>query len=177
MLGPFEDGSLKPSARKIVLCGEVEARVFGPLPNDGSGEKEEKRDSVSETTPDHGTLSEANGLEEQDEDESDGGVAIPESRAADGDKKSDQAELTPQQAGRRRATNREKVRQAARRGVVFGFPIDPEGYTLGDASCLGEPEASQRVPCRVRAEAVQGGRVVEASFAKGEWGVRWRDVA
>jgi hypothetical protein len=66
--------------------------------------------------------------------------------------------------GQRRADEREMVRKAARRGVAFGFLVD------GDEGVRGG-EKSERRKC----EAVMKGAVVEASFAKGEWGVRWRE--
>ncbi|KAL1799727.1 hypothetical protein ACET3X_000069 [Alternaria dauci] len=58
--------------------------------------------------------------------------------------------------GQRKAEEREKVRQAARRGCAFGFTV---------------PEEAEKRKC----EAVMKGVVVESSFAKGEWGVRWRE--
>ncbi|KAH6616333.1 hypothetical protein C7974DRAFT_318649 [Boeremia exigua] len=58
--------------------------------------------------------------------------------------------------GQRRAEEREMVRRAARRGCAFGFRV-------------GEGEEKRKC------EAVMKGAVVEASFAKGEWGVRWRE--
>ncbi|KAL6711283.1 hypothetical protein ACN47E_005814 [Coniothyrium glycines] len=58
--------------------------------------------------------------------------------------------------GQRRADEREMVRKAARRGCAFGFTVP------------GEDE-------KRKCEAVMKGVVVEASFAKGEWGVRWRE--
>lgn len=58
--------------------------------------------------------------------------------------------------GQRRAHEREMVRCAARRGVVFGFLLD------------GGEE-------RRKCEAVMQGNVVEPSFAKGDWAVRWRE--
>jgi len=58
--------------------------------------------------------------------------------------------------GQKRAHERELVRCAARRGVVFGFKLD------------GSEE-------RRKCEAVMQGKVVEPSFAKGDWAVRWRD--
>ena len=81
------------------------------------------------------------------------------------------AQLEARRIGQQRAEERELVRQAARRGVAFGFIIrsrthDAEGG-VGQKTSAGEE--------RRRCEAVQGGRVVEASFAKGEWGVRWRE--
>ncbi|OAL00441.1 hypothetical protein IQ06DRAFT_293769 [Phaeosphaeriaceae sp. SRC1lsM3a] len=58
--------------------------------------------------------------------------------------------------GQRRADEREMVRKAARRGCAFGFDVEGE---------------------KRKCEAVMKGTVVEASFAKGEWGVRWRERA
>jgi hypothetical protein len=66
--------------------------------------------------------------------------------------------------GQRRADEREMVRKAARRGVAFGFLVD------GDAGVRGGEKGERR-----KCEAVMKGAVVEASFAKGEWGVRWRE--
>ncbi|KAF1947642.1 hypothetical protein EJ02DRAFT_449118 [Clathrospora elynae] len=58
--------------------------------------------------------------------------------------------------GQRKADEREMVRKAARRGCAFGFTVPGEG---------------EKRMC----EAVMKGTVVEASYAKGEWGVRWRE--
>lgn len=63
--------------------------------------------------------------------------------------------LERRQKGLKRARQREMVRCAARRGVVFGFMV-------------GEAE-------RKKCEAVMLGKVVEPSFAKGNWSVRWRE--
>ncbi|WVW79449.1 hypothetical protein I302_101418 [Kwoniella bestiolae CBS 10118] len=51
---------------------------------------------------------------------------------------------------------REESRRAARRLVAFGFPSQ------------GIPEEQREV------EAIQNGKIVETSFAKGEWGIRWK---
>ncbi|TQN67883.1 hypothetical protein CSHISOI_07566 [Colletotrichum shisoi] len=61
--------------------------------------------------------------------------------------------------GQRRAHEREMVRCAARRGVVFGFLVD------------GRDGTDERRKC----EAVVQGKVVEPSYAKGDWAVRWRE--
>ena len=66
--------------------------------------------------------------------------------------------------GQRRADEREMVRKAARRGCAFGFKAEGEGGVRGG-------ETGEKRKC----EAVMKGAVVEASFAKGEWGVRWRE--
>lgn len=68
--------------------------------------------------------------------------------------------LERRREGMRRVRQREMVRCAARRGVVFGFVV------AGD----GEGEGERR-----KCEAVMLGKVVEPSFAKGGWGVRWRE--
>jgi hypothetical protein len=59
--------------------------------------------------------------------------------------------------GERRAEEKEMVKRAARRGVAFGF-----GNGDGDG--------------KRKCEAVMKGAVVESSFAKGDWGVRWREI-
>ncbi|WVQ63826.1 uncharacterized protein L199_001981 [Kwoniella botswanensis] len=51
---------------------------------------------------------------------------------------------------------REESRRAARRIVAFGFPSQ------------GIAEEGREV------EAIQNGKSVETSFAKGEWGIRWK---
>ncbi|KAF2633850.1 hypothetical protein BU25DRAFT_405696 [Macroventuria anomochaeta] len=66
--------------------------------------------------------------------------------------------------GQRRADEREMVRKAARRGCAFGF------LTEGEEGVRGGEKGERR-----KCEAVMKGAVVEASFAKGEWGVRWRE--
>lgn len=66
--------------------------------------------------------------------------------------------------GQRRADEREMVRKAARRGCAFGFVVEGEEGVRGG-------EKGEKRKC----EAVMKGVVVEASFAKGEWGVRWRE--
>ncbi|MCJ1338338.1 hypothetical protein MMC09_003625 [Bachmanniomyces sp. S44760] len=87
----------------------------------------------------------------------------------------------PQQKGQRLAHQRELVRQAARRGIAFGFIIShhhrrEEGNgDEGKGKKSRENEQAQGHKQRKKVEAVQKGKVVESSFAKGEWGVRWRD--
>ena len=66
--------------------------------------------------------------------------------------------------GQRRADEREMVRKAARRGCAFGF------VTEGDDGVRGGEKGERR-----KCEAVMKDVVVEASFAKGEWGIRWRE--
>lgn len=62
--------------------------------------------------------------------------------------------------GQQRAHEREMVRCAARRGIARGF-------VLG----AGNDEQEETRKC----EAVMQGKVVESSFAKGDWSIRWRE--
>ncbi|PKS06770.1 hypothetical protein jhhlp_006844 [Lomentospora prolificans] len=73
--------------------------------------------------------------------------------------------LEKRQQGLRRAKEKEMVRCAARRGVVFGFKA---GGTSMNKNASG---AGDRRLC----EAVMNGKVVEPSFAKGDWSIRWRE--
>lgn len=75
--------------------------------------------------------------------------------------------LEKRRQGLRRAKEREMVRCAARRGVVFGFRVDGGAGGVDEKGRGGE----QRRLC----EAVMNGKVVEPSFAKGDWSIRWRE--
>ncbi|KAM0722957.1 hypothetical protein Q7P37_001155 [Cladosporium fusiforme] len=64
--------------------------------------------------------------------------------------------------GQRKAHQREMVRCAARRGVAFGFLFK---------KAEGDHAQEERKKC----EAVMHDQVVEPSFAKGDWSIRWRE--
>ncbi|KAF4341864.1 chitinase [Fusarium beomiforme] len=66
------------------------------------------------------------------------------------------AMLEKRKQGQKRAKEREMTKCAARRGVVFGFAVNDDG---------------EKRLC----EAVMAGKVVEPSFAKGDWAIRWRE--
>ncbi|KAF4961163.1 hypothetical protein FGADI_399 [Fusarium gaditjirri] len=66
------------------------------------------------------------------------------------------AMLEKRKQGQKRAKEREMTKCAARRGVVFGFTVSDEG---------------EKRLC----EAVMAGKIVEPSFAKGDWAIRWRE--
>ncbi|KAH7121767.1 hypothetical protein B0J13DRAFT_567243 [Dactylonectria estremocensis] len=65
------------------------------------------------------------------------------------------AMLEKRKEGQKRAKEREMTKCAARRGVIFGFDVGDGKSRL--------------------CEAVMAGKVVEPSFAKGDWAIRWRD--
>ena len=103
--------------------------------------------------------------------------------------------LEKRAAGQRRAEEREMVRRAARRGCAFGFVISSEeghGGTDKDEpigrktknkkgkSVKPQPDGAVVFAdghIRRKCEAVMSGQAVEASFAKGDWGIRWREDA
>lgn len=93
------------------------------------------------------------------------------------------SELSKMQAGQRRAEHREMVRRAARRAVVFGFDQEPapsnhdrvsgkRGRRSGESAA---PNDQPPRPARRKCEALMNGSVVEPSFAKGNWAIRWRE--
>lgn len=138
-------------------CEEVESAVFTKSSMDGGVDSEgEELLSADELGEDR-----QSDVENESEDD-DGGVRLSldmEPPAATITTMRPKLENRPQKTlrewGMQKAKEREMVRRAARRGVAFGFEME-EGK-------------------RRSVEAVQWGRVVESSFAKGEWGVRWRE--
>lgn len=73
--------------------------------------------------------------------------------------------LEKRRQGLRRTKEKGMVRSAARRGVVFGFKVD-----VGSSKEKGNAVEERRM-----CEAVMNGKVVEPSFAKGDWCIRWRE--
>ena len=137
-----------------MTCNEVEQSVFRKVAEQAeqSGTESSKKEVADEL--DHGRLV-YNDLDSSDD--SDGGVSISLSPPSPVEaSKSLHKDLRLR--GMQKAKNREMVRQAGRRGTTLGF--------------LSWDEGPERALPKV--EAVQNGRVVEASFAKGDWGVRWK---
>ena len=148
---------------RVVRCEEVERMVFGRTRTEGGVYSEDEELSSGAGGP--GSDGQSDVEEEPEED--DGGVRLPPemespvATAVTTTSKKPDSENRLQRSGRewgmQKAKEREMVRRAARRGVAFGF-LEETG------------EGKRR-----KVEAVQGGRVVESSFAKGEWGVRWKE--
>lgn len=91
-------------------------------------------------------------------------------------------DLEKRREGQRRAEEREMVRRAARRAVVFGFLTDDPSPSADSKSKKGRARASEggvaitsTEPIRRKCEALMNGSVVEPSFAKGDWSIRWRE--
>ncbi|MCJ1439523.1 MAG: hypothetical protein MMC23_000002 [Stictis urceolatum] len=88
--------------------------------------------------------------------------------------------------GDRRAKEREMVRQAVRRVIVFGVAEEeqPNEKVEGQPRVKDKKKAAKEKdensgeeerPAKRKAEAVMNGSIVDPSFAKGNWSVRWRE--
>ncbi|KAI0834055.1 hypothetical protein F5Y06DRAFT_279745 [Hypoxylon sp. FL0890] len=189
-------GATKGDPRIIVSCDEVEKAVFGD-PADPDKIFGRKKNRVSRALPE-APDDEQIGHEAPDSTDGDSAVVLDDEYSAsssiDGDvlarmavrsgtrirppqnvslvngsvggekgraERGDETEENARRRleGQRRAQQREMVRSAARRGVVFGFAVPGDGGDTKPRKC----------------EAVMQGKVVEPSFAKGDWGVRWRE--
>ncbi|KAK8075838.1 hypothetical protein PG997_010501 [Apiospora hydei] len=75
-----------------------------------------------------------------------------------------EAALKKRIAGQRRAREREMVRCAARRGVAFGFVLEEE-----------DDEGDSKAKNKGGKKNAKKAHVVEPSFAKGDWSIRWRE--
>lgn len=91
-------------------------------------------------------------------------------------------DLGKRRQGAKRAEEREMVRRAARRIIIFGVEV-PKRESYEKKPTKGKSK-SKHVEADVedvattemrKAEAMMAGMVVEPSFAKGNWAVRWRD--
>ncbi|KAF5680219.1 chitinase [Fusarium denticulatum] len=179
----------KGDHRILVPCSAAEELVFGPNRTSMEGENEEHRSDEEETNEMEQTqaLSEPRSSEDmdlsgniiKDDNHIDGDVlarmsvrsgtrirppqSVSEVNGSVGGEKG-RAEriheteemLEKRKQGQKRAKEREMTKCAARRGVVFGFTVS---------------DAGEKRLC----EAVMAGKIVEPSFAKGDWAIRWRE--
>ena len=84
--------------------------------------------------------------------------------------------LQKRREGQRIAEEKEMVKSAARRLVVFGIERedgarDSKEGKGGKKKDAREGKESDRRMC----EAFMNNAVVEPSYAKGDWGIRWRE--
>lgn len=89
-------------------------------------------------------------------------------------------DLEKRRQGAKRAEEREMVRRAARRVIVFGVEVpktvEVRKPTKKSKRGREEDEGDERASTEMRkAEALMNGMVVEPSFAKGNWSIRWRE--
>nr|OQO22515.1 hypothetical protein B0A51_11055 [Rachicladosporium sp. CCFEE 5018] len=104
---------------------------------------------------------------------------------------SEKIEETPEMLAKRRegqklAEDKEFLKRAVRRAVVFGLEVDAEQEGRGMKGGKGKKRkgkgdedgdegAEGTGKVRRMCEALMAGAVVEPSFAKGDWSVRWRE--
>ncbi|KAM3066688.1 hypothetical protein ACMFMG_002398 [Clarireedia jacksonii] len=99
------------------------------------------------------------------------------------------ADLQKKMEGQKQAEEREMIRRAARRAVVFGLTVEqpsapvPTQVSKGakhkksasrEEGSVTEPEPEPE-PAKRKCEALMNNVVVEPSFAKGNWSIRWRE--
>lgn len=85
--------------------------------------------------------------------------------------------------GQKQAEEREMVRRAARRAVVFGFVVEEPPEVVPHQVSKGSKHKKSarweedvvKEPTRRKCEALMQGSVVEPSFAKRNWSIRWRE--
>ncbi len=87
----------------------------------------------------------------------------------------DEAMKQRRDEGQRLAEEREMVRRAARRGIVFGFVVPAGGGEMKAGQGGQADGGGVEIGVRRKCEALMNGNVVEPSYAKGNWSVRWRD--
>lgn len=136
----------KGDHRNLIFCDEIEAIVF-----ERTSEESTEPGAASEDKPDPYVVNNPDDMDSQGNRPNPTGPGSAEKR----------------NEGQKRADERETVRRAARRAVVFGYPADDLGPPVESRL----PEARPRRKC----EAVMNGQVVEPSFAKGNWAIRWRE--
>ncbi|KAI3322205.1 hypothetical protein HD806DRAFT_536670 [Xylariaceae sp. AK1471] len=193
-------GGVKGDPRILVSCDEVEKVVFGDHsdPEKTFGRKKNRASRVIQEAGEQGDHHEDDEYREADGDTASAGSLDGDQPYIDGDvlarlsirsgtrirpaqdvsevngsvggekgwaeRIEETEEMTRKRIeGQKRVQQKEMVRCAARRGVVFGLVV-------GDASIDENDESSRR-----KCEAVMQGKVVEPSFAKGDWAIRWRE--
>lgn len=80
--------------------------------------------------------------------------------------------LQKRREGQKRAEDLELIKRAARRAVVFGMLVEADNAPTGRKSRVDQEQQTQ---VRKKCEALMSGKVVEPSFAKGDWSIRWRE--
>ncbi|KAK5112787.1 hypothetical protein LTR85_011121 [Meristemomyces frigidus] len=85
--------------------------------------------------------------------------------------------LLKRREGQKVAEEKEMVKRAARRAVAFGLTVDAQAQKTGGKRTKKGQDTGAEMPERVKrkCEALMNGSVVEPSFAKGDWSIRWRE--
>jgi hypothetical protein len=208
----YKSRVVKGDHRVVVTCDEIEEAVFGSRfdPEKVYGRRKNRKSRAIgdpkaewksvDMDSDHMTHSEES-EDDRDYDENDAvlGVRVRPPQAESevnfsvGGERGKAEKITESNddrekrlQGAKRAEEREMVRRAARRGIVFGFkvakrhdsPQKPQRRSKAKAEAKGsasETEDGDEETEIRKAEALMNGTVVEPSFAKGDWSIRWRE--
>jgi hypothetical protein len=187
---------VKGDRRNIITMQEVEDLMFRPKPQpernispsrpaaETSDVSDLDSDNLPQAPPSEGSVgglaSREGSLEPEVHDAED---SLGEESAQSTKQIAAADELKKRQEGQRRADQRELVRRAARRLVVFGHAQEPredrsQSQVKSEKRSKGSNKTATEqpsVPVRRKGEAVMNGAVVEPSFAKGNWAIRWRE--
>lgn len=196
---------VKGDPRLVVTCDEIEEIVFGSRfdPEKVHGRRKNRKSrAIGDPNAEWKSvdMEDSSGGDDSGEDDGgsvpseDGGVRIrPPQDQSDvnfsvGGERSraekieaSVEDLEKRRQGAKRAEEREMVRRAARRGIVFGFEVSkretsgPKQKTKAKAKGSAEGETSMPQTEIRKAEALMNGMVVEPSYAKGNWTIRWRE--
>lgn len=195
---------VKGDHRIVVTCDEIEDLVFGSRfdpekvygrrknrasrvigKKDAEWKSVDMEDSEEDSSGSHRDLREQNTIgprirPPQTESEINFSIGGERGRAEKIDESPQDQEKRVQ--GQKRAEEREMIRRAARRGVVFGFLVEAgpaEDHTKSkrnkSASIEGGVMVESKDLVRRKCEALMNGSIVEPSFAKGNWSIRWRE--
>lgn len=206
--------AVKGDPRLIVTCDEIEAIMFGSRfdPEKTSGRRKNRRSRAIGAKSEWKSVDMEDPKESDYDDDSDedsrssthsevGGVRVrlpqdiaEENFSAMGGERGakekimeSEEDLARRRAGAKRAEEREMVRRAVRRIVIFGVEVPKregregkkesgKGMSKKKKALEAEAEDVEEKSTEIRkGEAMMAGMVVEPSFAKGNWSVRWRD--
>lgn len=199
---------MKGDHRIIVTCDEIEEMVFGSRfdptkvygrrknrksraitgPN-GEGEWRSVDMESSEDSDSEGALPE---VQEQSkpgpmirppQNQSEVNFSVGGERGKAERVEESAADVQKKIEGQKQAEEREMVRRAARRAVVFGLAVEqpstaiPAQVPKGSKHKKSASREEQNVggPAKRKCEALMNNVVVEPSFAKGNWSIRWRE--
>lgn len=169
----------------LVQCGTVEELVFGPRhdPEKVHGRKGNRAGPVLATDD-----REWKRVDREDTDESPGNISDKSAGVQVEDRKHNRSNDTITAnifECQQQAEEWEVVKRAARSACAFRLKLNdkPETAREETPNCksrrgesqqanIGKPKVSEH---KRKCEAVKGGVVVEGSFAKGDWAIRWRE--
>lgn len=202
-----KDRFVKGDHRIIVTCDEIEEIVFGSRfdPEKVYGRRKNRKiraigganadaewktvdmesseDSASEDVPPQPMDNKIGPIIRPPQTESDVNFSIGGERGRAERTEESASDIQKKNDGQRQAEEREMVRRAARRAVVFGFVVEQPLETVSSQASKGSKhkksvsweENVAKEPIKRKCEALMQGSVVEPSFAKGNWSIRWRE--